>query len=202
MAERTCSVPTCEKRAHARGWCIGHYQRWRTTGEPGGPLRPHTRPAEERFWEKVQRGGPDDCWLWTGNITKKKDPHGRFYPGPGREGVLAHRYAYELLVGPIPEGMHIDHLCRTRLCVNPRHLEPVTPKVNALRGVGVTALNATKTRCDNGHPLGPDRRCGECDRARKRAWAAKKHDDPEYRERRRAQARERYRRGKESVDGR
>ena len=126
-----CAVNGCEKDPHARGWCIGHYARWRTTGETGGPLLPYTRPAPERFWEKVDKAGQDECWLWTANKTAPNG-HGRFL-GPGGQ-VMAHRFAYELLVGPIPEGLVIDHLCRVRLCVNPAHLEPVTAEENIRRG--------------------------------------------------------------------
>ena len=71
----------------------------------------------------------------------------------GRKLVLAHRFAYELLRGPIPEGMTIDHLCRTRSCVNPEHFEVVTRGENVLRGVGPPAMNARKTHCAKGHPL-------------------------------------------------
>lgn len=66
--------------------------------------------------------------------------------------IYAHRWSYEYHVGPIPEGLHIDHLCRNRLCVNPAHLEPVTHRVNTLRGIGFAAVNAAKTHCANGHP--------------------------------------------------
>ena len=69
---------------------------------------------------------------------------------------LAHRFAYELLVGPIPEGLTLDHVkargCTSTLCVNPAHLEPVTNEVNILRGIGFPALNAGKSTCPKGHP--------------------------------------------------
>ena len=118
------------------------------------------------------------CWLWTAHIHKKT--------GYGRFGVLsngpelAHRVAYELFVGPIPEGMHIDHLCRVRCCVNPKHLEPVTHAENLLRGFSRNAVNARKTHCLNGHEFNEQntyirksdgyRWCKKCgnDRARRR----------------------------------
>src|SRR6266496_2265386 len=88
-----------------------------------------------RFWAKVDRsGGSRACWLWTGKTGR--DGYGRI--GLGGRGALvrvrAHRFAYELLIGPIPDGLQIDHLCRVRHCVNPAHLEPVTQRENILRG--------------------------------------------------------------------
>ena len=101
------------------------------------------RPAHERFWEKVDRRGDDECWNWTASCHPPR--YGQFGI---RHGVIvrAHRFAYELLVGPIPEGLHLDHLCRNPSCVNPAHLEPVTPGENVRRGEP-----ATKTCCVNGH---------------------------------------------------
>ena len=107
------------------------------------------RPLYERFMEKFEPVPESGCWLWTACIGT--GGYGRI----GFEGKVhvAHRIAWELLRGPIPEGLEIDHLCRTRSCVNPDHLEPVTPKVNRLRGVGWAGRNARKTTCPHGHPL-------------------------------------------------
>ena len=69
-----------------------------------------------------------------------------------RPQVYAHRYAYEFCVGPIPEGLTIDHLCRVRACVRPDHLEPVTMRINTLRGVSIVAQHARKTQCPQEHP--------------------------------------------------
>lgn len=109
--------------------------------------------TEERFWGKVDKSGPvsqncpelGPCWNWTGNKTGPEG-YGRFYPG-GKTGVLAHRFAYQLLTGTIPEGLVIDHLCRNRACVNPSHLEPVTHRVNTLRGEAPAAQWAKRDCC-------------------------------------------------------
>ena len=103
---------------------------------------------EDRFWAKVAPAGPDDCWLWvspagTGNGYGQIKIDGR--------KVLAHRHAYESMVGPIPEGLHIDHLCGRRACVNPAHLDPVPLLVNNQRSPGGSNSRA-KTHCPHGHP--------------------------------------------------
>jgi hypothetical protein len=86
-------------------------------------------PPEERFWPKVCK--TETCWLWT--AFKNRDGYGRFNAG-GNQPVLVHRFAYELLVGPIAEGLELDHLCRVRACVRPEHLEPVPHRENLRRG--------------------------------------------------------------------
>lgn len=97
--------------------------------------------TEERFWDKVEKG--NSCWLWIG----KRMPNGYARFKVGGCGIYAHRFAYELLVGPIPEGLQIDHLCRVRHCVNPRHLEPVTQRENKNRGLKGRATE----HCPKGH---------------------------------------------------
>lgn len=98
----------------------------------------------------IERIPYHSCWEWSGSI----DPaygYGRLSFG-GRQW-RAHRWVYEKLRGPIPAGLTLDHLCRNRTCVNPDHLEPVTNKVNVLRGVGITARRARQTDCVHGHPF-------------------------------------------------
>lgn len=135
------------------------------------------RPLLDRVSEKfvIDEHG---CWLWTGYIGE--GGYGRVYEGhsDGRT-LMAHRVVYELAVGPIPEGLTLDHLCRVRCCVNPDHVEPVTLRENLLRGETSAAINAAKTRCIHGHAFTPEntyvyadgrRTCRRCirDRARER----------------------------------
>lgn len=90
------------------------------------------------------------CWLWTASCDSKG--YGKIYVNGKLVG--AHRVAYELFVGPIPDGLHIDHLCRVRCCVNPSHMEPVTHAENIRRGDSgkATALQQrAKTHCPHGH---------------------------------------------------
>jgi hypothetical protein len=109
--------------------------------------------ATDRFFALVEIGVEEaDCWLWCG--YRMPFGHGRFRVD-GRK-VLAHRFSYEIHVGPIPEGLTLDHLCRVPFCVNPAHLEPVPHRVNVLRGVAPAAHNAVKTNCPHGHDYSPE----------------------------------------------
>lgn len=85
--------------------------------------------AEQRFWAKVSGRETDGCWLWTASCNP--GGYGIFRDG---KQLVAHRWSYKRLVGPIPEGLQLDHLCRVRSCVNPAHLEPVTQAENIRRG--------------------------------------------------------------------
>lgn len=108
--------------------------------------------TQERFWSKVEK--TETCWNWTCPPTTAG--YGQFQDY-SHHMVLAHRWAYENLVGPIPEGLVIDHLCRNRMCVNPAHLEPVTIKENNRRGAGSGGdLNPHKGFCSRGHERLPE----------------------------------------------
>lgn len=126
----SCVVTDCDRSRFGHGYCQMHYARLRKHGDVAARLRVTPRPTEDRFWEKVDGSG--DCWEWTG--TRQTMGYGSFWVlGQGKR--LAHRVAYELLVGPIAEGRELDHRCRNRICVNPDHLEPVSHRENVRRGV-------------------------------------------------------------------
>lgn len=109
-------------------------------------------PLHRRFWFRVLV--TETCWLWTGPLNPKSG-YGMQIQHRGRK-YQAHRLAYESIVGPIPDGLQLDHLCRVRHCVNPAHLEAVTARVNTLRGNSTSALNHRKTHCPQGHEYSPE----------------------------------------------
>lgn len=128
------------------------------------------------------------CWRWTGRINQQTGYAQFSYKGRTTYG---HRLSHETFIGPIPEGLTIDHLCRVHDCANPRHLEAVTVDVNIKRSpVQVTTLNAAKTHCYKGHEFTPEntmrvgrgrgRRCRECSRTYQRTYL------PAYRARKKA----------------
>ena len=116
------------------------------------------------------------CWVWNG--SRESSGYG-VISVEGRQRP-AHRVSYELIIGPIPDGLQLDHLCRNRACINPLHLEPVTLKENVLRGNGAPAQNGRKEECKRGHPLEGSnvrwqngaRICRTCVREKTRRWKA------------------------------
>lgn len=119
------------------------------------------------------------CWVWTG----RRDRDGYGLMKIGRAPRFVHRVSFEAWMGPIPEGLQIDHLCRVRDCCNPEHLEPVTSRENTMRSpIAPAAVNSRKTHCDSGHALDGgnvyvdatrSRRCRECRRQATARWRAK-----------------------------
>lgn len=157
-ATEGCSIEGCRRPHEAKGLCKLHRDRQKKTGTTATPL---TRgPDDERFWAKVDKG---PCWIWTAGISTNTGYGNVSWKGVTRS---AHRVAYELLVGPIPDGMTLDHLkelCGNRNCVKavadehgPAHLEAVTHQVNNARSGSPSALNAQKTRCKRGHEFTPE----------------------------------------------
>ena len=125
----------------------------RGTDRSNLPMLPHPITPEEiqtfssRFWRYVQKSDTA-CWIWTGYRNQKG--YGRLYIRG--HYVAAHRFAYTAALGPIADGLQIDHLCRVRNCVNPAHLEAVSCQTNLLRGKTLAARSAAATHCPQGHP--------------------------------------------------
>ena len=126
------------------------------------------------------RPDPQGCWRWTGFVTP--DGYGTIRDSSGLTRK-AHRVAYEAWVGPIPDGLQLDHLCRVRDCCNPAHLEPVTSQENSLRGETAAARHASATHCPQGHEYTPEntysskrgeRDCRDCRRVRSTEWARRR----------------------------
>lgn len=197
MFKRTCTFPSCQRQHYAHGLCNAHYQQ-RRQGKALKPIRNRfLGTAEDRFFHYTKI--TDTCWKWTGT-------HSEYGYGLLPEGTAdtrqAHRYAYTLFKGPIPEGLGLDHLCHTndaacpggvtcehRSCVNPDHLEPIANTDNVMRGRGFAPRHAAQTHCVNGHEFTPEntrirsrrqggRECKTCnrDRARKRYQSKKQQE--------------------------
>ena len=151
----------------ARGLCGRDYARWYRNRDAFQFAPPVKGGRMAKFWAKVDKRGDDECWPWLGGLVW--DGYPRFKTMyEGEWYVRAHRFAYRVLVGKIPEGYTIDHTCHTeactakekdcphRRCVNPAHLRAVPNKTNILRGNGFARQNAEKTHCPKGHPLSGD----------------------------------------------
>ena len=180
---------------HAHGKIYRTTHRYPTTDAPPLTVLSHQeapmsvskkRPLEQRFWEKVNKNGPipsqrpdlGPCWQWIGSI--QGTGYGDIFVeslGNGRTfKKLAHRLSYEMNIGQIPDGLELDHLCRNRGCVNPQHLEPVTRKVNSLRGDHPISVAIRSGYCRKGHEMTPENtytypngrthRCRACQRDR------------------------------------
>lgn len=152
-----CSVKGCATRCAANGMCDMHYRRWKKHGDPLviSDYKTPAIPVESRFWSKVDKTGPvpperpdlGRCWLWTASTIKS----GYGVVRADGRSRRAHVVAYELLVGPVPAGMELDHLCGVKPCVRPSHLEPVTHGENVRRGLSGSNM-AAKTHCPKDHP--------------------------------------------------
>jgi hypothetical protein len=194
-------VPICadcqrETTRRVRDMCLACYQRHLRALKKAGTYQSRhdsaRLPVQDRILKKTTPGW-GGCIIWTGTLSL--DGYGIVRAHAGRLRV-AHRVLYEVLIGSVPVGLELDHTCHTesldcpggkcihRRCVNPNHLEPVTPEENRLRGKNQIVANAFKTHCPHGHPYDEantywttngQRACKECRRAQRRRWHAKSY---------------------------
>lgn len=188
-----CAVERCSRRATNLDWCHTHYEYRRR--HPGS--EPQMRDDIGRLMRRVAKSA-NGCWEWTGPLTRgegRGDGYGRMkYQG---RCIGAHRVSFILHVGPVPDGLHIDHIChdpdvcklksdcRHRRCVNPDHLRAVTPAANLARSNAPSTINALKTHCLRGHEYTPDntytspqgkRTCRACSGPRLARYRARKRE--------------------------
>lgn len=195
QSDHSCELPDCEDPASTRGLCAKHASRWYRHGDVNFNSRPTWgMPLDDRFWSYVDKRGPHvpdypelgPCWVWRGSANTGGYAS---FSISASERRLAHTLVYEWTVGPVPEGLRLNHLCHAadiqcrggvncahRMCVNPAHLEPITAQESARRGRAALVLKemaAERTHCRRGHPLTPDnlyfppnregqRQCREC----------------------------------------
>ena len=134
MAQRTCTIDECGKKHYGKGYCSAHYTQWRKHGNPLHKDRPTFGMTAEQAFRHYMPGNPppapsptEGCWIWQG--PTEAQGYGHFKAGNGK-AHKAHRVAYELFVGPIPDGHLIRHTCDTRNCVQPAHHIPGTDADN------------------------------------------------------------------------
>lgn len=139
FCSRNCSVKWNAKNPRSHGMVI-----------PGKPIGKHRNTDQElrrRILNSVEPCPSSWCWIWMQAL----DISGYGVAWDGQKNHKAHRLAYEVFRGSIPENMQLDHVCQLRSCANPWHMEPVTPAVNTMRSNGPAAINARKTHCKRGH---------------------------------------------------
>lgn len=151
LPPKVCSIEGCGAPFLARGWCQDHYYRWKKYGDPlaekVGPGPKVTTHPLERFFQYAQIGHPLACWPWTGSLNQAG--YGQLQVGTFEKPrvVRTHRFSYEFFIGPVPDGLVLDHICHTSLCVdpqpcahrrccNPWHLNPTTSAENVARTAG------------------------------------------------------------------
>ncbi|WP_074133296.1 HNH endonuclease signature motif containing protein [Mycolicibacterium houstonense] len=174
-----CIETECAEPPKTRGYCRIHYFRALRSGKI------EKLPAltiKQRIEANIRRSTSSSCWEWTGTLV---NGYGQISVSGKRVG--AHRVSYEAFVGPIPDGLHIDHLCRNPPCVNPQHLEPVTPGENSRRGALYPSLRGIRGCKKHGQADGfvgvywskrdncerEGWRCRICQRVRTRKYKAK-----------------------------
>lgn len=137
---KICSIEDCDRKHYARGWCNTHYARWRRSGGPLSAREYYTNP-EVAFRERTTNAA-NGCIEWTS--SRSGEGYGIMRANGGF--VLAHRYAWERANGPIASGLHIDHKCHNRACVNTEHLRAVTNKQNSENKAGLNKNNTSGYR--------------------------------------------------------
>ncbi|WP_411431134.1 HNH endonuclease [Mycolicibacterium conceptionense] len=187
-----CAVDNCPEKAFSKGLCNKHYLRSLKHGDPTKVLcAQDKRPAEDRWRGRYEVDIATGCWNWTGHLANG-------YGIISVRGIdcRAHRFVYEQLIGPIENGMTLDHLCHNRdllcpggdpcthrRCVNPDHMDPVPHVVNVMRGKAPAATNSRKTHCKYGHEFTPEntiirkgghRGCRACGRRQQREYHERK----------------------------
>jgi hypothetical protein len=190
-----CTVKGCDKIVVSHGYCSAHWYRLKRHGTlEVTVLRGPTDTTADRYWQKVDRRGPDDCWPWLAALTASGHASFMFPLPDGKRGRLAHRYGWTLHHGDIPGGKHIDHTCHDprvcdlgvacphRSCQNPAHMGLVNPTENT--AVDRRRTRADLTHCKRGHEFTPEntylyvrngreeRACRQCARDRHAAKTA------------------------------
>lgn len=147
--ERPCRIDGCPEPHWARDYCRRHYKRWKKNGTA------ELLTADDRFWRKVDRRGPDECWPWRGATVRGTHGHVRLDDG---SLVYAHRRSFEIHNGAIPEGLVVRHKCDFGLCVNPDHLEIGTQADNVRDMVdrGRGHWQGKPNVCQRGHEFTPE----------------------------------------------
>ena len=171
----TCALDGCGRVLKSHGYCDTHWKRVQRHGHPG-PAQ-IGRTVQQRMLALADTTTESGCWEWLGR--RQPSGYGQVWLNEKQRAALAHRVSYETFVGPIPEGLQIDHLCRNRGCIQPEHLEPVTAAENFARSTHPSALAKKTGKCGRGHELATHgkttaegghiiTRCQECRRIRER----------------------------------
>ena len=181
-----CTVKDCERvtRTASSPYCEKHYSRWKRHGDPMVVLKDHT-PARQRWKTNYAIDERTGCWNWLGPFSRAYG----FVQDGAHKRYQAHRFVYEQVIGPIPADLELDHKCRNTHCVNPKHLEPTTHRINVQRGdAGIR--NAEKTVCDHGHEFTPENTIIRKDTGYRQCRACLRRTTREAMRRRRAKGRD------------